>query len=245
MIYIGTSGWSYKEWKNKFYPKNTPTKNFLKYYSKTFNTAEVNSSFYHLPKKQTLEKWKETTNKDFLFSLKASRFITHIKRLKTKTPWNKFKNTVITLKNNLGPILFQFPKNFHAKEETKNNIEDFIKYIRKDWRTYKIAFEFRHDSWFNEQNYKMLRKHNISLVIADSSQYPRKNISTADFAYFRYHGPTTLFSSKYTKNQLKKEKEIINKIKKRTKDIFIYFNNDVNAYAPQNAQELMDILKKS
>lgn len=236
-LFIGTSGWSYYDWKDSFYPRDLSSYNQLKYYSKHFKTVEINSSFYHLPRPKTYQNWASQTPDYFLFAVKASRFITHIKRLKgAKLAWKKFIGNALNLGNKLGPILFQFPPSFSSTTENIKRLEDFLKYVSSF--KLRLAFEFRHQGWFNKDIYKILKKYNVALVIADSSKYPKDIVSTADFVYFRYHGPVELFTSKYSKKELEKEASIIKKFLKDGKDIYIYFNNDFGEYAIDNARRL-------
>lgn len=240
-LYIGTSGWVYSHWEGIFYPEGLSSKDKLKFFSQHFKTAEINYSFYHLPRPTTYQNWYTLTPDDFLFAVKASRFITHIKRLKgVKSPWEIFIKNALNLKEKLGPILFQFPSSFHADKENVERLENFLEYINK--RKMRYAFEFRHQSWFKEEIYKILKKNNSALVIADSPRYPKAEILTADFVYVRMHGSKQMFVSKYTKKELK---ELADKIRKwqKTRDVFVYFNNDVHGFAIDNAKELKSLLK--
>jgi len=239
-LYIGTSGWVYSHWDGIFYPEGLSSKDKLKFFSQHFKTAEINYSFYHLPRPATYQNWYTLTPDDFLFAVKASRFITHIKRLKgVKSAWETFIKNALNLKEKLGPILFQFPPSFHADEENIERLENFLEYISK--RKMRYAFEFRHQSWFKEKVYKILKKSNSALVIADSPRYPKAEILTADFVYVRMHGSKQMFASKYTKKELK---ELADKIRKwqKTRDVFVYFNNDVHGFALDNAKELKSLL---
>ena len=249
-LYIGTSGWVYSHWKGIFYPEDLPSAERLKYFSKHFKTTEINYSFYHLPRPATYQKWYLQTPEDFLFAVKASKFITHIKRLKrVKRAWKQFLENALNLKEKLGPVLFQFPPSFKADSENIKRLKDFLQttaHYKLQTTNFKLrcAFEFRHKSWCEEKIYKILKKHNVAWVIADSSRYPKAEIITADFVYIRMHGPAALFSSKYSKEQLK---TLAQKIKKwqKTCDIFVYFNNDFHGFAIENAKELLSFLKKS
>lgn len=241
-IFIGTSGWIYSHWNGIFYPEKLSLKEKLLFYSKHFRTTEINYSFYHLPRKRTFKNWYNITPKNFIFSVKGSRFITHIKRLKDiKEPLKNFIENAKELKEKLGPILFQFPPSFKKEREETERFKKFLELIKK----YKLsfAFEFRHKSWFQEKIYNLLRKYNSALVIADSSRYPKAEICTTDFVYFRFHGPGSLFSSKYSKEQLEKFAQLIKKFLKEKKDIFCYFNNDFSGFAIENAKELIKLLK--
>jgi len=275
-IYIGTSGWVYNHWEGVFYTENLTVKDYnppttrLKYFSKYFKTTEINYSFYHLPQPTTYQKWYQETSADFIFSVKASRFITHIKRLKNvEKPWKIFLENALNLKEKLGPILFQFPPNFRATEENIKRLEDFLELIRAKLR---CAAEFRHDSWCNQKIYNLLKKYNVAWVIAcppigwslkatgrracppigwslkatgrraDSPRYPKAEVVTANFIYIRMHGPKVLFSSKYTRKELQDLAQKIKKWLKNGLDVYCYFNNDAYGYAIENAKELLEIL---
>ena len=160
-LYIGTSGWVYSHWDGIFYPEGLSSKDKLKFFSQYFKTAEINYSFYQLPRPTTYQNWYTLTPDDFLFAVKASRFITHIKRLKgVKSAWETFIKNALNLKEKLGPILFQFPPSFHADKENIERLENFLEYISK--RKMRYAFEFRHQSWFKEKVYKILKKSWVS-----------------------------------------------------------------------------------
>jgi len=241
-IYIGTSGWTYSHWKGIFYPQKLFLKEKLQYYSRFFNTTEVNYSFYHLPSRKCCEDWYKETPDNFLFSLKASRFITHIKRLKgVHSAWKMFLNNALRLKEKLGPILFQFSSRFKADKENVRRLEKFLFFIRKNNKKIKIAFEFRSDTWFNKKIYMIFKKYKAGWVIADSAVYPKSEETTADFVYFRMHGPKSLFSSKYSLRELQVLAEKIKRYQKG-KDVFVYFNNDACGYAVENAKTLKNLV---
>lgn len=241
-LYIGTSGWVYGHWEGIFYPKALKSKDKLKYFSQHFKTTEINYSFYHLPRPSTYQNWYLQTPGDFLFSIKASRFITHIKRLKgVKRAWKTFLENALDLKEKLGPILFQFPPSFHATKENTKRLEDFLKLINND--ELKYSFEFRHQSWCDKKTYDLLQKYNTAWVIADSPRYPRVDMVTADFVYIRMHGSKAMFSSKYTKKELKALSQKTKKWLKEGKKVFVYFNNDFQGYAIANAKEFLELCK--
>lgn len=260
-LFIGTSGWVYGHWTGIFYPEDLPSKDKLKYFSQHFKTVEINYSFYHLPRPSTYQNWYNQTPEDFLFAVKTSRFITHIKRLSgVKEAWQQFIENALNLKEKLGPILFQFPPSFKATEENIKRLEDFLKLItnynlKPKTCTLKCAFEFRHKSWcdpkgkpsasygVNKKVYNLLKKYNVAWVIADSPSYPKAEAVTADFVYVRMHGSKVLFSSNYTKRELQ---DLAQKIKKWMKkyDVYVYFNNDFHGYAIENAKELLKLCKK-
>jgi len=268
-LFIGTSGWAYGHWDGIFYPEDLPDKEKLKYFSQHFKTVEINYSFYHLPRPATYQKWYSETPADFIFSVKVSRFITHIKKLKgVEEAWKQFIENALHLKEKLGPILLQMPPSFKATEENIKRLEDFLEVRplilqRSDLGKFKFAFEFRHKSWCDQKIYKLFKKHNAAWVIADSPSYPKAEVVTADFIYIRMHAPyinfqrlrrfcskntgscitghgsKILFASKYTKRELK---DLARKIKnwlRKGLDIYVYFNNDAMGYAVENARTLI------
>ena len=258
-LYVGTSGWVYLDWQGIFYPEDLASKDYnppttrLKYFSQHFKTAEINYSFYHLPRPSTYQNWYKQTPKGFLFAVKASRFITHIKRLKgVKVAWKTFLKNALYLKEKLGPILFQFPPGFQATPENVRRLEKFLTILRGRTSTkggstsrvttknLKYALEFRDKSWCDKKIYNLLKKYNAAWVIADSPRYPRADEVTADFVYIRIHGSKVLFASKYTKKELS---SLSQKIKKwlKSADVYVYFNNDAYGYAIENAKELLEL----
>lgn len=230
-LYIGTSGFEY-DW-NNFYKD---IKDKLKYYSQVFNTVEINYSFYKLPSIRIYEGWKKKVPFDFCFALKLSRYITHVKRLKnTKDAFDEFVKRAKHLESKLGPILIQLPSNFKLD---LNVIEKFLKDNKKNNR---LAFEFRNVSFFNsEELINLFKKYNVALVFSHSSIFPYKEIITADFIYLRMHGPSKLYGSEYGEEL---EKWAL-KIKKWNidKDVYVYFNNDQNEYAPNDAKKLLGLI---
>jgi uncharacterized protein YecE (DUF72 family) len=237
-ICIGTSGFSYPHWeKGVFYPLDLPKSKQLEYYTEHFQTVELNNPFYHLPLAKTFEGWEQRTPNDFIFAVKASRYISHIKKLKDcRQPWRLFISRAEKLKEKLGPILFQLPPGWQANLK---RLGEFLKILPPK---YQYSFEFRHQSWFNQEIYQLLKKYNIALCLADSPDWPYREELTADFIYLRLHGRHSLYFSKYTERELKKWAV---KIKKwlKNKDVYVYFNNDTVGYAIKNAQTLKKMLE--
>lgn len=232
-IQIGTSGWSYKHWRERFYPPNLSAKEYLKYYAEHFGTVEINNSFYHLLKEETVKNWSKTVPENFIFAVKANRYITHVKRL--KEPEIRVANFIESIKSfdeKLGPILFQLPPNFSFNPK---RLESFILSIPKD---YRYVFEFRDKTWFNPLTYDILRKNNIAFCIYSFGDYQSPKEITADFVYIRLHDPSSLGSSKYNDENLDEFCGDITNYKEQGKDIFCYFNNDAAGYAVENAIEL-------
>lgn len=238
MLRIGTSGWSYHHWQGLFYPQNLPSGRWLEYYCQHFDTAELNSTFYHLPKPQTFTNWYQRTPENFLFSVKASRFISHILKLNgAREPLATFIDNALGLKEKLGPVLFQLPPNFTLDLE---RLEKFLKILPTDQR---VAFEFRHESWFCSEVYKLLKKNNVALVFSDTPNYPLVFETTTDFVYIRLHGHEILYASKYSKNELRKWVAKIKTWLEDGLDVYVYFDNDAEANAIRNATELKELLK--
>lgn len=236
-IYIGTSGWSYTHWKENFYPKNLKSSEWLSYYSTSFKTVEINSTFYHLPKNTVVQKWYSLVSKDFHFSIKASRYITHLKRLEDcKESLNFFYGILKNFKAKLGPILFQLPPSFKLN---KDRLIEFINQLSDD---YKYVFEFRHPSWFCEEIYELLSNKNICLCITDLNGTLSPEKITADFTYIRLHGPKKAYQGSYSSSDLKLWKKKILKWSSEI-SVYCYFDNDEKGYAIQDAKTLKALLK--
>ncbi len=240
-VYIGTSGYSYPHWSDGvFYPSGLPQSKWLEFYAENFNTVELNVTFYRLPAKKVFEGWYGRTPKDFLFVVKGSRFITHIKRLKNiEEPLNLFFGRASALKEKLGMILWQLPPSL--KEDTKR-LEQFLKLLKAQSKS-RYTFEFRNQSWFTEEIYKILKKYNAALCIADSPSFPKEEVVTADFVYVRFHGGTELYGSNYSDKELSNWAQKIKKWTKQNLDVYCYFNNDAYGYAIANAKTLINLTK--
>jgi uncharacterized protein YecE (DUF72 family) len=234
LIHIGTSGWSYAHWTGKFYPTGLKNKRWLNYYSGQFKTVEINSSFYHLPTPQTFTGWKESTAADFLFSVKVSRYITHVKKLKDcREAFNRLLTAAKELGEKLGPFLFQLPPNMGKNED---RLEEFLKILPEK---YKYAFEFRNENWLTDDIFGLLEDAGCAFVISSSPGFPHKEEITADFCYIRMHGPSNLYSSSYSNDELKKCASLIKKNLKKNIENYVYFNNDARGYAVENARTLL------
>ncbi|HJU05049.1 MAG TPA: DUF72 domain-containing protein [Nitrospiraceae bacterium] len=243
-LLIGTSGWTYASWRGTFYPEKLPSREYLEFYAGAFPTTEINYSFYHLPKPQTYANWAARVPEDFLFAVKASRFITHIKRLlDVEEAWRLFIDNALVLQNHLGPILLQFPPSL--KQDT-GRLQDFLTIAQHHAGSrgkLRLVFEFRHESWFTSEVYRLLSRHGAALCIADSHRYPRKDVLTTDWAYVRFHGRNQLFASNYSRAELQKEARILKRYLKDGMDVLVYFNNDAKGYAVKNAKTLGRLLE--
>lgn len=229
-IYIGTSGWHYRHWKGSFYPQDISNEHMLEYYLKYFNTAEVNNTFYQLPRDETMQRWRNAVPEDFIFSVKASRYITHIKKLKdTQEPLSNFVSVVEKLGNNLGPILFQLPPRW------KKNLERLSKFLADLPDRHRYAFEFRDKSWFAKDTEELLIKKNAAFCIYDFEQMESPHTVTADFIYVRLHGPEGAYRGKYDDMALSKWAGELLKWVYESRDVYCYFDNDQDGYAAINA----------
>jgi len=239
LIQIGTSGWHYRHWEGAFYPANIRQKDFLNYYIQHFHTVEINNSFYQLPKEKTLKLWYDTAPDNFIFAVKASRYITHMKKLKDpEKTLSKFLNRIDVLKEKLGPILFQLPPRWKVNPE---RLEAFLRALHGD---YDSAFEFRDPTWFTDEVFHILAEHNAALCIYHFNHRMSPKEVTANFVYIRLHGPNGPYEGRYGRRTLSYWAEDIIKWKKQKKRIFCYFDNDEAGYAPQDAAGLKQIVEK-
>jgi len=232
VIYVGTSGWNYQHWRGVFYPPDIKDANMLGYLSGRLPTVEVNSSFYHLPRETSITHWRDTVPGNFKFSLKASRFITHIKRLAdAEEPVNTFLSLARGLGDKLGPILFQLPPGFKLDIA---RLAAFINILPKEFR---YAFEFRNPAWQTEEVYELLEKNNMAFCIFDLGGLFSPVKVTADFAYLRLHGPEVAYCGKYTDAFLSEWSGTFLRWS-GDKFVYCYFDNDMLGYAAENALTL-------
>lgn len=242
-VFIGTSGFNYKHWGGGvFYPAELKQSEWLKYYSQSFDTVELNTTFYRLPQKSVFESWRKQTPDNFIFAVKGNRFITQQKKLKDPSePIKKFFDSARGLGNKLGIVLWQLPPNFSANSE---RLREFCETLRRNSvaKNVQHAFEFRHESWFSEEIYGILRQFGYALCVADSPVWPLAEIVTADYVYIRFHGGHELYGSNYSNAELKNWAKKIEKWLAEDKDIYAYFNNDAYGYAVQNAKKIKALL---
>jgi len=237
-IRIGTSGWYYKHWREKFYEADIAPADMLSFYVQHFNTVEINNTFYALPSLKTAQNWKEKTPANFLFAVKGSRFLTHLKRLlDTKEGLDKFMAVVETLGPKAGPVLFQLPPRWKANPE---RLENFVQALPSNHGPY--VFEFRDPSWFCREIYNILRRNNIALCITNRNNEDSAVEITADFTYIRFHGGDPATRGNYTSETLQRWTKMLNGWRSELKKIYIYFNNDWEGYAIENAFQLRQLL---
>ncbi|MBV9470584.1 MAG: DUF72 domain-containing protein [Abitibacteriaceae bacterium] len=235
-IRIGTSGWHYGHWLGPFYPADLPTAQMLTHYLRYFDTVEINNSFYRLPELTTFENWREATPENFCFAVKASRYLTHMKKL--KDPERGLENLmprVAGLGEKLGPILFQLPPHWHV------NVERLQAFLAALPLTHRYSFELRDTTWHTPEVYEVLRQHNVAFCIYDLAGFQSALEITADFAYIRLHGPGGAYQGSYSEEALQEWARLIRQWSETLKAIYVYFDNDQAAYAVYNALRLKEL----
>ncbi|CRK55858.1 FIG003003: hypothetical protein [Alloactinosynnema sp. L-07] len=265
-IRVGTSGWVYPPWRGVFYPKGLTQKRELEYLSRQVTSIEINGSFYALQRPESYQKWRDETPDGFVFSVKGPRFITHMKRLKDAdvTLANFFASGVLALGAKLGPVLWQLPENFKYEPSV---LENFFKALprttvaaasvarahdsRLDGRAWtetdadrpvRYALEVRNPEFKRPEFVDLAREHGVAVVVADTAgRWPRFDEVTADFAYVRLHGDEELYTSGYTSEALDAWAAKVTKWRE-SGDVYVYFDNDVKAHAPRDAQALISRL---
>jgi uncharacterized protein YecE (DUF72 family) len=236
-VYVGTSGWSYDHWRGRFYPDNIANEHLLPYYLQRFHTVEINNTFYHLPAISTFEGWRGAAPKGFVFSVKASRYITHMKKLKDpQKSTSEFFHRIRALGRTLGPVLFQLPPRWKFNSE---RLSDFLRNLSREFR---YAFEFRDRTWINKQSYDLLSRHNVAFCIYELDGYLSPKVITSDFIYIRLHGPNGPYQGNYSKTALSQWASDISHWKKQGYRVFCYFDNDQAGYAANNAMSLCAML---
>jgi uncharacterized protein YecE (DUF72 family) len=240
-IFIGTSGWVYKEWAGEFYRDDLKQADELAYYARQFNTVEINATFYRLPLESMVKGWYRRTPVDFVFAVKGSRFITHLKRLQVdRRALKRFFDRAKLLKEKCGPILWQLPPNFDRK-----NLRRLAVFLKKLPRKYSHALEFRHPSWYeNDEAFALLRKSKVAHVSVSSLRLPMNLVVTADLVYLRFHGLKGGPHHDYTRTELRPWAAHCRKHLKQGKTIYAYFNNDLNTRAPRNAEMFHEMVSK-
>ena len=237
-VYIGTSGWHYKHWIGPFYPQHLPASKMLDFYTKHFDTVEVNNSFYRLPSETVLADWRDSTPADFCFAVKGSRFITHNKKLKDPEPaLERFLPKVEILGPKLGPILFQLPPLWQVNPE---RLKTFLGALPRDLH---YAFEFRNETWNVEPIYELLRRFNSAYCIFHLAGFQSPLEIAADIAYVRLHGPGGKYQGSYTDADLEEWASRIRSWTRLLKAVYVYFDNDQNGYAAQNALRLKGLVR--
>jgi uncharacterized protein YecE (DUF72 family) len=237
--YIGTSGWHYDHWRGRFYPEGLPKSRWLQHYAQSFSTVELNNSFYNLPSEKAFEKWRDSSPDGFAYAVKVSRFITHMKKLRNvDEPLANFLERVRILGDKLGPLLYQLPPNLHRKDEL---LDSFLSALPGNLIH---VLELRHSSWLCQDVFAILRRYNVGLCVFDMPDLTTPLEATADFAYIRFHGSAALYGSCYSDEELTDWANRIAELSQGLDAVYVYFNNDAEAFAVENALTLRDKLRE-
>ncbi|WP_292662484.1 DUF72 domain-containing protein [Nitratifractor sp.] len=234
---IGTSGFYYEHWRGILYPEGVPKSRWFEEFCREFSTVEMNSTFYHLPKAKTVGHWDEKSPDDFLFSFKASRSITHYKKLRNvEKELFLFLHLLKPLRRKIAAILIQLPPSLHRDEAL---LADFLALLPPGWR---FVLEFRHASWYEEPVYELLHHYDAALCWHDYGRADVPIVPTADFAYLRLHGPTGHYGGSYDDATLERWAETIRDQLRHNRPVFCYFNNDAEGNAVRDARRLRRLL---
>jgi uncharacterized protein YecE (DUF72 family) len=232
-VWVGCSGWQYKDWRGELYPPGCAQRDWLEVYARHFDTVEVNATFYRLPNRDAVARWVEQTPAGFVFTVKVSRYATHIKRLTTVADsWLKLRERIEPMidAGRLGPLLWQLPANF------KRDDERLAAALAELPREHRHAFEFRDASWFADDVYALLREHGVATVLADDARRPLPVPPvTGDFGFVRFHYGKRGRGGNYSDREIA---EWAPRVPAMAPEVFVYYNNDWQAFAPRNAQAL-------
>lgn len=238
--WIGCSGFYYKEWRDFFYPKGLPQRKWFEFYCESFNTVELNVTFYRFPRIDDLKAWYKRSPKDFMFSVKAPRLITHYKRFNnvTRELHDFYDNVGKGLKDKLGPILFQL----HPKTEFSDAKLDQI--LNSLDKTFLNVIEFRHESWWHQEVIKAFKNQKVLFCGISYPDLPDDVYKTASSVYYRFHGVPKLYLSSYSDEQLQR---VVSEIKRKrgVDNVYIYFNNDIEVAAVQNARSVQQMVRST
>lgn len=232
-IHVGTSGWHYAHWRGRFYPDDLASAHWFAYYVERFRTVEINNSFYKLLSPAAVAAWYDASPADFTFAVKASRYITHTRRLRhAKDSYQRFFDSVAGFREKIGPILFQLPPHWHCNAE---RLADFLTILPAG---HAYTFELRDPTWHNEEIYGLLRAHNAAFCIYELAGFTAPLIATADFVYVRLHGPGGKYQGDYPARTRARWAERARAWSAQGKRVYIYFDNDQAGYAAKNALSL-------
>ena len=237
---VGTSGYVYRDWRRRFYPQALGARDWLPYYAATFETVELNSPFYRLPRAATFRAWAAAVPPRFVFAVKASRFLTHVKRLNEPgPPVTLFLRRARGLGNALGPVLIQLPSTFHLRLD---RLDGLLRALSRRPHV-RWVLEVRHASWLVEPVFERLRRANVSLCPHDWKEQPVTGPLTADFVYVRRHGTRRRYGGSYAEAMLAADAGRVDEWTRDGRDVYVYFNNDGRAAAVRNARRLTELLR--
>ena len=238
-VRIGCSGWSYRHWRGGFYPAGLPAKRQFEHYAERFDTAEINGSFYRLPSEQAVRTWADKAPDGFVFAWKASRYITHNKKLKDCAASIELVfGRMDGLGEHFGPVLFQLPPNLHFNPA---RLGDFLALLPRQRRH---VVEFRHPSWYVTETFELLAAHDVALCISDHHDAPSPWEVTAGHVYLRGHGPGGRYVGRYSEAELRRWARLIAGWRAAGRDVYAYFDNDIGGAATEDAARLIVLTRK-
>jgi uncharacterized protein YecE (DUF72 family) len=238
-VRVGCSGWNYSDWRERIYPQGLPPSKWLAHYATLFDTVEINNTFYRLPRVEAVARWVEQSPPGFVFAVKASRYLTHVKRLKDVGEGvERFYAHIEPLARSpkMGPVLWQLPRTFKRDDERLAGALEALPSVRH-------CFEFRHESWFVDETYELLRRHQAALVIGDHPQRPfQTHELTADWTFIRFHYGHRGRKGNYSERELEEWAARIEHWRRRV-EVYAYFNNDWMGFAVRNGLRLKELLE--
>jgi uncharacterized protein YecE (DUF72 family) len=243
-VFVGTSGYVYPHWRGPFYPAGLPVDQWLPFYARRFATVELNNTFYRLPGKTSFRAWRVAVPDDFVFAVKASRYLTHLKRLKNaRAPLDRLLRRVGPLGPTLGPVLFQLPAHLHADA---GRLDRFLRTLRRQRRVpgLRAVLEVRHASWLVPEIVELLRKADVALCFHDAQSQPVVGPVTAAFVYMRRHGTAARYRGSYPEAMLRADARRVRAWLAGGLDVYVYFNNDEGGAAVRNAARLRRLLAR-
>ncbi len=230
-FWIGTSGFQYTEWKGNFYPEDLAASKMLPFYAERLSTTEINYTFHRIPAPKTIGNWEQLTPENFRFALKAPQKITHFAKLRDCADTLEYFCRVVSgLEVRLGPVLFQLPPNF--KKDA-----DVLSSFLRELPSMRAAFEFRHESWFVDEIFEMLKSRNVALCIADTEKLATPTIATADYGYLR------LRREDYNKIDIERWAKFVREQEANWRDVFVYFKHEESGIGPKLAAQMIELLK--
>jgi uncharacterized protein YecE (DUF72 family) len=237
-IHIGCSGWNYESWRGPFYPEEAPPKRWFELYAEAFNTVEINNTFYQLPTAQTFKAWRSQAPDGFIYSVKANRYLTHLKKLKdAKAPLKRFLDRARILGAHLGPILFQLPPRWRLNLE---RLKYFLDLLPADLLR---VFEFRDQSWMVDEVFQLLEERGASFCSHDLPGLDVPRLAVGPLAYVRLHGAEDKYRGRYPQSVMRTWSKWMELQLRTGRDLYVYFNNDSEAHAPHDALRLRRMIR--
>ena len=236
-VHVGCSGWQYRHWRGNFYPAELPQSRWFAHYAQVFDTVEINNSFYRLPSRETFDKWREQAPRGFVYAAKASRFLTHMKKLRDPAdPLARFFDAAQHLRDRLGPILYQLPPRWPIDVE---RLDAFLAALP---RGHRHVIEFRDTSWYDDRVFERLERHGVALCLHDMQGSATGRRAVGPFVYVRFHFGTERYGGRYEDRRLDEWADWLRARLADGRDVFAYFNNDIGGHAPRDAVRLRERL---